>query len=103
MIEAFKTSSLTVIAEEDIPWTLDGEYGGEHTRVEIRNMKHAVEIMLPVNDKAPLINNVNEIPEAAGGAEVLRESDPSGISEDIQKQDTSLKQETSEETELSEK
>ena len=103
MIEAFKTSALTVIAEEEIPWTLDGEYGGEHTRVEIRNMKHAVEIMLPVNDKAPLINNVNEIPEAAGGAEVLRESDPSGISEDIQKQDTSLKQETSEETELSEK
>lgn len=103
MIEAFKTSALTVIAEEEIPWTLDGEYGGEHTRVEIRNMKHAVEIMLPVNDKAPLINNVNEIPEAAGGAEVLRESDPSGISEDIQKQETSLKQETSEETELSEK
>ena len=50
MIEAFKTSAMTVIAEEEIPWTLDGEYGGEHTRVEIQNLKHAVEIMLPVND-----------------------------------------------------
>ena len=60
MIEAFKTSSLTVIGEEEIPWTLDGEYGGEHDRVEIRNLKHAVKIMLPVNDKVPLINNANE-------------------------------------------
>ena len=75
MIEAFKTSSLTVIAEEEIPWTLDGEYGGEHTMVEIRNLKHAVEIMLPVNDKAPLINNVNETQEESREPELSKTSE----------------------------
>ena len=75
MIEAFKTSSLTVIAEEEIPWTLDGEYGGEHTMVEIRNLKHAVEIMLPVNDKAPLINNVNETQEESPEPELSKTSE----------------------------
>lgn len=78
MIEAFKTSSMTVIAEEEIPWTLDGEYGGEHAKVEIRNLKHGVEIMLPVNDKAPLINNVNEIREEISNPE------PAGISRNSQ-------------------
>ena len=66
-------------------------------------MKHAVEIMLPVNDKAPLINNVNEIPEAAAeqkfcGSQILPE-----YPKIFRNKRTSLKQETSEETELSEK
>ena len=63
MIEAFKTSALTVICEEEVPWTLDGEYGGEHMKVEIKNLKHSVEIMLPVNEEVPLINNATEISE----------------------------------------
>ena len=103
MIEAFKTSAMTVIAEEEIPWTLDGEYGGEHTRVEIQNLKHAVEIMLPVNDKAPLINNINEIPEDAVETGSHREPDPSGTAEDLGKTEASLTPEAPETSELSEK
>ena len=103
MIEAFKTSAMTVIAEEEIPWTLDGEYGGEHTRVEIQNLKHAVEIMLPVNDKAPLINNINEIPEDAVETGSHREPDPSGTGEDLGKTEASLTPEDPGTSEQSEK
>ena len=63
MIEAFKTYSLTVSCEEEILWTVDGEYGGEHMKVDIKNLKHSVEIMLPINDKVPLINNITEVTE----------------------------------------
>ena len=103
MIEAFETSAMTVIAEEEIPWTLDGEYGGEHTRVEIQNLKHAVEIMLPVNDKAPLINNINEIPEDAVETGSHREPNPSGTAEDLGKTEASLTPEAPETSELFEK
>ena len=103
MIEAFKTSAMTVIAEEEIPWTLDGEYGGEHTRVEIQNLKHAVEIMLPVNDKAPLINNINEIPEDAVETGSHRKPDPSGTAEDLGKTEASMTPEDPGTSEQSEK
>ena len=33
----FKTSSLQVEAQEEVAWTLDGEYGGRHTQVFIEN------------------------------------------------------------------
>lgn len=56
MIEAFKTSSLTIESEEDLPWTLDGEFGGQHRNIEIRNLKHAVQMMLRDNEEVPLIN-----------------------------------------------
>ena len=56
MIEVFKTTGLTVQCEEEVPWTLDGEYGGEHKTVSIKNLKHAVQIMLPKNDEVPLIH-----------------------------------------------
>lgn len=46
MIDSFKAGSLTVTAEESIPWTLDGEYGGAHKQVEIENQKEAMGIFL---------------------------------------------------------
>lgn len=48
-IITFKTDMLTIEAEREIPWTLDGEYGGKHTKVEIVNKKEAVQIL--VNEK----------------------------------------------------
>ncbi len=42
----FKTDQITFEAIEEIPWTLDGEFGGEHDRVEISNMKQRLEIMV---------------------------------------------------------
>lgn len=43
----FKTSEITFESEEEIPWTTDGEFGGNHKKVCIRNMKQAVEIRVP--------------------------------------------------------
>lgn len=55
MIEAFKTSELSIECEEEISWTLDGEFGGEHKMVEIKNQKHAVQIMISENENTPLL------------------------------------------------
>ena len=32
---------------EEIPWTLDGEFGGEHDEVVIDNLNKQLEIMVP--------------------------------------------------------
>lgn len=45
MILSFKTSELKVTSKEVIPWTLDGEYGGDHTEVVIKNLKQQVTII----------------------------------------------------------
>jgi len=43
---SFRSARLLVEAEEAVPWTLDGEYGGEHRKVEICNNQRAVEIVV---------------------------------------------------------
>lgn len=43
----FKTSKIEFEAVEQIPWTLDGEFGGQHDHVKIKNAKKALEIMVP--------------------------------------------------------
>lgn len=43
----FKTSSLKLISEEPVAWTLDGEFGGKHTEVKIFDQKQALEILVP--------------------------------------------------------
>lgn len=43
----FKTSKITFDAGEEISWTTDGEFGGNHKHVKIRNMKQAVKIRIP--------------------------------------------------------
>lgn len=43
----FKTREITFEAEEEIPWTTDGEFGGNHKIVHIENMKQAVKIRIP--------------------------------------------------------
>lgn len=37
-----KSSKFTVIAKEEIPWVLDGEFGGSVTEAKIENVKEAV-------------------------------------------------------------
>lgn len=46
LIYTFKTDCLSVKADEEISWTLDGEYGGKHTDVTISAEKQAVEIIV---------------------------------------------------------
>ena len=47
MVYSFKTDAVRITARNTIPWTLDGEFGGEHQEVIIRNLCRAVEIMVP--------------------------------------------------------
>ena len=46
MIYSFKTERVKFTAKQEIPWTLDGEYGGNHVEVEIENLKQAVDIQV---------------------------------------------------------
>jgi YegS/Rv2252/BmrU family lipid kinase len=39
------SKKIVIEAEETVPWTLDGEFGGSVTYAEIINMKHAVSIV----------------------------------------------------------
>lgn len=51
LIYTFKTDCMKVTSIENIPWTLDGEYGGSHREVTIHNEKQAVEIMVKADAK----------------------------------------------------
>lgn len=43
----FKTDHITFESLEEIPWTQDGEYGGEHDKVVIENLNKQFQIMVP--------------------------------------------------------
>ena len=43
----FKTGEIRFESIEEIPWTLDGEYGGSHDEVLIHNRKQELQIMVP--------------------------------------------------------
>ena len=57
----FKTKKITFDSVEEIPWTLDGEFGGEQDYVEIENVKKAMEIMVPENHVLELSEQKNKI------------------------------------------
>ena len=46
-IKTFKTSKITIESDQEIAWTLDGEYGGSHMKVLIENKKEALQIRVP--------------------------------------------------------
>lgn len=46
-IHCFKTSKLTIECGQAVAWTLDGEFGGEHSLSVIENKKEALEIRIP--------------------------------------------------------
>lgn len=55
----FKTGHITFESDDAIPWTLDGEYGGDHKQVCIRNAQKALSIMVAPEYKPALM----EFPE----------------------------------------
>lgn len=57
----FKTKKITFDSVEEIPWTLDGEFGGEQDYVEIENVQKAMEIMVPENHVLELSEQTNKI------------------------------------------
>ena len=49
MIYSFKSDEVKFMAREEVPWTLDGEFGGAHEEVIVKNICRAVDIMVPAN------------------------------------------------------
>ncbi len=46
LIYSFKSDCITFFSEEEVSWTLDGEYGGSVRMATIRNIRQALEIMV---------------------------------------------------------
>ncbi|MBR5377324.1 MAG: YegS/Rv2252/BmrU family lipid kinase [Lachnospiraceae bacterium] len=46
-VYTFKTSCMTIDTDEDVSWTLDGEFGGSVRQAKITNLKSAVEMKVP--------------------------------------------------------
>ena len=42
----FKSGKLAFESEEEVAWTLDGEFGGKHTKVALLNDKEAMDIIV---------------------------------------------------------
>ena len=47
LIYTFKTDELQISPYQAIPWTLDGEYGGEQTQIHLSCMQRALTIRVP--------------------------------------------------------
>lgn len=43
----FKSAKIQIVSEEEISWTLDGEFGGKHKEVIIQNENKAIQIIVP--------------------------------------------------------
>ena len=46
MVYSFQTKEIKITSSEEVPWTLDGEYGGTHTVVNIDDVHKALEIAI---------------------------------------------------------
>ena len=44
-VHKFKTSKLKILAEEEVDWVLDGEFGGAKREVEIENLTKRIKIV----------------------------------------------------------
>ena len=51
LIYSFKSAHVVIESEEAVPWTLDGEFGGDQTRVEINNLHEAMNLYLTSTKK----------------------------------------------------
>lgn len=52
LIYSVKTDCIRLTAQEEVAWTMDGEFGGNHRVVEITNEKRAIDIMVEDTEKA---------------------------------------------------
>ncbi len=53
----FQTDHLHITFDQPVAWTLDGEYGGSVDDITIRNIPHAVRIMVPQDDRLPALDS----------------------------------------------
>ena len=42
LIDSFRADSVKFYSEEEIPWTLDGEFGGDHKEVQIKDPNDSI-------------------------------------------------------------
>ena len=45
LVTCFRANKVRIISDQDLAWTLDGEYGGDHRVVEVANCHQAVTIV----------------------------------------------------------
>lgn len=45
LVFSAKADLVEIVSQEDVPWTMDGEFGGSHSKVLIRNERQAVTLM----------------------------------------------------------
>ncbi len=55
IVHTFKTNKISFKCKETVPWTLDGEFGGNHMKVEIENHKHALAMYLTSTKLPPAV------------------------------------------------
>ena len=67
---SFKAGEVTFESLEEIPWTLDGEFGGEHDCVRVRNWKQGMRIMV----KPEMIQQLS-VKDRIENTELLEESE----------------------------
>lgn len=46
MIYTYKAKKVKVVSEKEVPWTLDGEFGGNHTLVAIENCQKKINLLI---------------------------------------------------------
>ena len=45
LVTCLRTSHVKIHSEQDLAWTLDGEFGGDHREVEVTNCHQAITIV----------------------------------------------------------
>ena len=61
LILNFKTGHMKITSNEEIAWTLDGEYGGTYREVELSNISRAVKMVVPWGVRLPFSFDKNII------------------------------------------
>ena len=61
---SFKTGRITFESLEEIPWTLDGEFGGAHDEVTVENLNRQLRIMVPEEHITELMSNPELLEDA---------------------------------------
>lgn len=51
-MQTFKAAEISIESGEEIPWTLDGEFGGKHRDVSIKNECRALHLIIPDKEKS---------------------------------------------------
>ena len=61
---SLKTGRITFESLEEIPWTLDGEFGGAHDEVTVENLNRQLRIMVPEEHIRELMSNPELLEDA---------------------------------------